>query len=221
MKNGQNRFSGMGGLMRKIRDGVKMGKLLAIVFLLTGCAGIRWHKESPISVIPPPERGVILPEVSYEFEALTKGFSEAQFKEGIRETLRSEFSEAMKDMGYFSRFNEGNHPGDKKIHLSVQVRRINNPLAGIPAFITGYTLFTFPSFAGETWEVNTDVTTPEGEKLSYSFKDGFTTVNWLPMALVFPFNNPVRAPKEIRLNIYRNLILKMQRDGVIPKSAEI
>ena len=47
------------------------------------------------------------------------------------------------------------------------------------------------------------------------------TFQWLPMIFAFPFNMPNKVGVEVRKNIYRNLILRMQEDGLLPKAGNL
>jgi len=94
----------------------------------------------------------------------------------------------------------------------------NSRAAMIPAFITGFSGFIIPSWA--TAHVHFTATANYVEKadtkFEYDVSDSMTMVQWLPMIFAFPFANPFSSGKDMETNAYNNLILAMQKDGVIP-----
>jgi hypothetical protein len=78
--------------------------------------------------------------------------------------------------------------------------------------ITGATFGLIP-----TW-----MTMPQGIKVmvtrqsltkTYDLKDSTVVVNWLPMAIFFPFAMIGVQEKAVSRNIYRTIIFKMKQDG--------
>ncbi len=91
----------------------------------------------------------------------------------------------------------------------------------IPAVITGLSLYTIPSWATDNYNVTAKVITQNGKEHIYELTDAMTTVQWLPMIFVFPFQNMVNVSRQVRQNIWKNLILKMQKDGVLPQHVPV
>lgn len=90
----------------------------------------------------------------------------------------------------------------------------NSAAAMIPAFITGFSLYTIPSWVTVNFHVTANA--QKGSvKRTYDVKDSMTMVQWLPMALAFPFANPFPMEKELGDNAIRNLILKMKQDALL------
>ncbi|NTV70852.1 MAG: hypothetical protein HGA71_11980 [Azonexaceae bacterium] len=90
----------------------------------------------------------------------------------------------------------------------------NSKAAIIPALITGFSLYTIPSWVTINFHVT--VNAQKGSvKRNYDVKDSMTMVQWLPMALAFPFANPFPMEKELGDNAIRNLILKMKQDVLL------
>ena len=88
-----------------------------------------------------------------------------------------------------------------------------------PAFITGFSFWTIPSWATDNFEVSCKVSTADGKTYDYKLKDSTTLVSWLPMIVVSPFK-PITDIAELRKNIYKNVIIKMQEDGILPKPGQ-
>jgi hypothetical protein len=90
----------------------------------------------------------------------------------------------------------------------------NSKAAVIPAFITGLSLFTIPSWITINFHVTANAQ-KGAVKRTYDVSDSMTMVQWLPMALAFPFANPFPMEKELGDNAIRNLILKMKQDALL------
>ena len=90
----------------------------------------------------------------------------------------------------------------------------NSKAALIPAFITGFSLFTIPSWVTINFHVTANAQ-KGAVKRSYDVSDSMTMVQWLPMALAFPFANPFPMEKELGDNVIRNLIVKMKQDALL------
>jgi hypothetical protein len=94
----------------------------------------------------------------------------------------------------------------------------NSRAAFVAAFITGFSLYTIPSWA--TAHVHLTATASKSDKsvklAEYDLRDSMTMVQWLPMIFAFPFANPFSEGKEMEENVYKNLIFAMQKDGVLP-----
>lgn len=90
----------------------------------------------------------------------------------------------------------------------------NNAAAMIPALITGFSLYTIPSWVTINFHVTANAQ-KGAVKRTYDVSDSMTMVQWLPMALAFPFANPFPMEKELADNAIRNLILKMKQDALL------
>lgn len=120
------------------------------------------------------------------------------------------FLDNMNKSGYF------NQPSDASdLKIDVRVVEVADPNAMVGAMITGATFGIVPSWI--TIESHFDVkVTSKGKEYNYSLIDDMTMVQWLPMALLFPFNNPLEdVPNAIKSNAWNNLISKMKADGII------
>ena len=109
-------------------------------------------------------------------------------------------------------------PTEADIVVNGKAINENNPAAVIPAFITGFSLFTIPSWATVTIHIQAEAKSGLMSR-NYDLSDSITMVNWLPMIFVLPFaDNPISAGKAVDENTYRTLVLKMKQDGFFNKS---
>lgn len=91
----------------------------------------------------------------------------------------------------------------------------NSRAAIIPAMITGFSLFTIPSWATATIHISATAKS-EGLSKSYDLQDSMKMVQWLPMIFAMPFaDNPIKAEKQVIENTYKTLVMNMQDDGLI------
>ena len=101
----------------------------------------------------------------------------------------------------FASVNEAPNGGD--VHIDAHLHNYGNPAAMIPAFITGFSLFTIPSWATDQWRLTAGVGQPGGDQRSYTLEDADVLVQWLPMILATPFKFPGQVIPEVRKNIYK------------------
>jgi len=89
----------------------------------------------------------------------------------------------------------------------------NNPAALAAAMLTGLSLYTIPSWMTDT--VHLTATAKKGDKTtSYDVSDSMVMVQWLPMALMFPFSGPFETEKSVTANTFSTLVVQMNNDGV-------
>lgn len=91
----------------------------------------------------------------------------------------------------------------------------NNATALLPAFITGFSLYTIPSWV--TSKVHITAQAKRGEiSKSYDLQDSMKMVQWLPMIFVLPVKgNPIKMEQEVSENTYKTLVVKLKADGLI------
>ena len=91
----------------------------------------------------------------------------------------------------------------------------NNPAAVIPAFITGLSLFTIPSWVTAKVYIAAKATY-SAKETNYDLSDSMTMVQWLPMIFAMPFTGtPMTVGKEVDSNVYRNLVIELKDDGLL------
>tara|TARA_R110001592_G_scaffold52511_14_gene160739 strand:+ start:11271 stop:11852 length:582 start_codon:yes stop_codon:yes gene_type:complete len=85
----------------------------------------------------------------------------------------------------------------------------------IPAFITGLSLYTIPSWVTQTLDVTVKAEAGELQK-NYQLNDSFTLVQWLPMLFAFPFTGgPVQNGEDLNENTYKHLIVQLKNDNML------
>ena len=202
--------------MIKLKPTVTYLIILAACALLTGCASFKRHNLPEIGDLPSPVPGADKPTATYEFSSEVDLMGKRPHRENIRSILDAEFVEVLRESGYFATIEKGTD--GKKLAINVHLVNSGNPTAMVPAVITGLSLYTIPSWATDKFEILCKVKSANGKQYEYTLEDSSTLVQWLPMALAFPFNMPNKVPVEVRKNIYKNLIIKMQKDGLLPQA---
>lgn len=191
---------------------------IAVVFclmMLMGCASFPGNQLTPVdSMVRSPE-GEKKANVVYSFTSGVDLFGKQEHPENVRAQLETEFADVLRESGYFASVSPG-----KEGEMRIQVRLVNsgNPAAMIPAFFTGLSLYTIPSWATDQYDITAKVFPPDGKEHTYELADSMTTVQWLPMIVLAPSKNMMNVSKEVRRNIWKHLILKMQQDGLLQKS---
>lgn len=195
--------------------------LLGIVLCLSvyGCAAFQKHRLPEVDKLPVPAGGNESVKASYSFSSgfdLGKGRREQDQK--IRMTLEDEFVSVLKESGYFAMLQPVKNGG---IYIEADILNYGSGTAVIIAgVIGGMTLGAIPVWVTDNFKVTVTVTTPEGKRHEYVLDDAITTVIWLPFVFVLPFKTPNKESIDVRKNIYRNLILKMQQDGLLTTTNE-
>lgn len=106
-------------------------------------------------------------------------------------------------------------PADADVVVDGKMFDESNPAALIPAFITGLSLYTIPSWVTSKVHIAAAVKSKTASQ-SYELNDSMTMVQWLPMIVALPFKgSPIKAEKEVNENTYKNLVLKMKNDGLL------
>lgn len=190
--------------------------IVCIFLLLTGCASFPKYSLSPVGNLPPPPENSNKPTVGYSFSAgAQNSLMTLEHSENVRINWEQEFVDVLNKSGYFASISPG---GTGEINIQIRLLVNSGSLAGaIPAVITGFSLYTIPSWVTENYNVTAKVTTQDGKEHIYELTDAMMTVQWLPMVFVFPLQNMVTVSKQVRQNIWKNLILKMQKDGVLAR----
>jgi hypothetical protein len=121
-----------------------------------------------------------------------------------------EFVDEISNSGYFESWGPGSN-GDISIESRLLLTNMF-PATLITAAITGASFMIIPSWATDTYNLTAKVKTKNGKEHYYKLEDTTTVVYWLPM-IVVP-GGPFSVPGEVRKNIWKNLLLKMNQDGV-------
>jgi hypothetical protein len=185
--------------------------LLATTFAAAGCASFKQNRLPEISGFGPAPAESTRPSVTYSLAYTYKLAGEGQGPESARALLSREFAQVLTESAQFSNVSESAGGGD--LHVDAQIHNSGNPAAMIPAFITGFSLFTIPSWATDHWRLTATVHTSGGDPRSYSFEDSDLLVQWLPMIFATPFKFPGTVIPEVRRNMYRNLVKSMKDNG--------
>jgi hypothetical protein len=185
------------------------------VMMLTGCASFPRNQLPTVEKLQPPPEGAKRLNAVYSFSSGVDLFGKQEHQENVRALLEKEFVDVLRESGYFASVTSGNQG---EMHIQVRLVNSGTPAAMIPAVITGLSLYTIPSWATDRYNITAKVLPPDGKERTYELADAMTTVQWLPMIVVAPFKNIVSVSGEVRRNIWRHLILKMQQDGLLPKA---
>lgn len=108
---------------------------------------------------------------------------------------------------------EGPLQADVVVTGKTYIEDHSDAMAG--ALLTGLTLYTIPSWVTITPKISAEVSSGE-KKRTYSFQDSMTMVQWLPMIFALPFTgNPISEGEKMENNVFKNLVLNIQNDGLL------
>jgi len=184
--------------------------VLALLALFCGCAIFRGDQIPPITLAPYEASGKPKPSLSYSSLALGGLGTVKQRPQSEQEAIGAELLSVLEQSGYFSRLAKSDATAD--IRFSSTLTSTGNPAAVVPAFITGFSLWTIPSWAKDSLELAVDVKRADGLEKHYVIQDSATIVQWLPMIFVFPFKG-LSVLADVRRNMVRKVLQDMQTDG--------
>lgn len=196
---------------------LKIAAAVGVGFLATSCASFPNNRVPKITNSPAPNGKKVAVTYSLSSRAETlNGFR----KETV--SMASGHSEgpltaALTKSGRFSSMSRGK---GGSVHLDVDMLNYgNHGAAAASGFISGFSFLTIPAFGTDNYKLTATASTSTGKSRQYVLDDGVTTVIWLPFIFVAPFSNPTTVVPKVQENMYRNLIEKMESDGMIPKAA--
>ncbi len=191
---------------------VKVFLNVIMVLSIAGCAGFRAGNLSEIA-----NENLIV-----NSDDKTKIFYENRFDTSVNvsdEALRE--AETLQRQNFFSQLSMSGccELTDKREEADLYVTAIfgnhANPAAMVGAVLTGYSLYTIPSWITPKLSYKVDVATPSNATFHYEYADSYTMVQWLPMLFAFPFANPFPMEEAMQLNMYKHLIADMGKDGLL------
>lgn len=199
-----------------MRKSLAVLSIMVVCFLGSGCASFPKHRLPDMGQLPPLEDQSQAVKAGYRF---TSGMElgvggRKDFPQRVRRLLENEFTAVLKESGYFASLQQGEEGG---IRIDADVVNYGNAIAaGVGGFLSGFTFCTIPCWATDNFRLKVKVMTSQGEQKEYLLDDAMTTFFWLPMIVATPFKGPWKVAPQVRRNMYENLILQMQKDGVLP-----
>ncbi len=148
--------------------------------------------------------------LSYSSNAMGGLSSAKDLPESAQSIVEGELLSVLEESDYFSRISKKDSSAD--ISIETTLTNSGNPAALIPALVTGFSLYTIPSWATDNFDLVAIVERKDGLKKEYVLADSTTLVQWLPMIFAFPAKNFSVIP-EVRKNMYRKVLTDMKNDG--------
>lgn len=196
---------------RKMEIGLQAAGYVALALFATGCAmfpGNRIPPAGPYKTLP---EGATKSRAVYTFSAGIELFGSMEQEGEGRVLLQTEFTDAFYQSGYFDTFSSG---GEGDMVIRARLVDSGTPLAMCPAFLTGLSLYLIPSWATDLYDVTVTVVPRDGKERVYQCSDSVKLVQWLPMMFAFPTHDPVSVSKDVRVNIWKTVVIKMRDDGL-------
>ncbi len=200
--------------MRKIMQTLSI--LSVLVVMGTGCTSFPRHRLPEIGQLAPPADPSKLVEASYTCTSgaeIYKG-QRQEFQPQAKQQIEQVFIDTLKEAGYFTAVRPGQGGG---IQLDADLLNYGSRGAATAAgIIGGLSLTAIPCWATDNYKLKVIVTTSQGIKKEYILDDAATTVIWLPLIVATPFRDTEKVAPDVWKNMYKTLILKMQKDGILP-----
>ncbi len=187
--------------------------LAVLAWCASGCATFEMHELAEVTPWPPAAVGMKAKSVglSYSFQRYESGAPTA-FSQGNGIDQGTRYSLAqLQSSGMISEVRDYGS-ADLNIKLQLVNRQSHSEVA---SFITGFTLFLVPSFETNYWQIVALVTDAHGRKLAeYDLTDGHRTWYHLLLLPLSPFLTVDAAGDGCQENLYRQLFVAMNRDGL-------
>jgi hypothetical protein len=189
-----------------------MLRILAVVLMVTisGCAVFDGGQVPKTTLSAYEGNDASKPTLSYSSTAMGGLSSTKELPEAGQSIIEGELLSVLESSDYFSRISKKDESAD--VSIEVTLTNSGNPAAMIPAFITGLSLYTIPSWATDNFNLIAKVERQDGLKKEYTLADSATLVQWLPMIFVFPAKNFSVIP-DVRKNMYKKVLSDMKEDG--------
>jgi hypothetical protein len=189
-----------------------MIKILTVVLMaaISGCAVFDGGQVPKTTLTAYEDNGHSKPNLSYSSIAMGGLSSAKELPEATQSIIEGELLSVLESSDYFGRISKKDESAD--ISIDVTLTNSGNPAAMIPAFITGLSLYTIPSWATDNFNLVAKVERKDGLKKEYILADSTTLVQWLPMIFVFPAKNFSVIP-DVRKNMYKKVLSDMKEEG--------
>ena len=181
---------------------------------ITGCASFAHHGLPETGKLQPPADLSRAVKASYRF---TSGSDTA---EGVRmdyspekKSLEQEFVDQLRESGCFSSLRAGE---GEEVHIDAEMLKNGAGLYAECVSLLQVTFGIVPCWGTVTYTLKATIVAAGGKQADYVLKDAITTVVWFPMMVAAPFAYPDKIYPNTLKNMYRNLVLKMQQDGLLP-----
>jgi len=190
-----------------------MFKALPLVLLLlsSGCAMFDGNEIPDIVLSERAANVQQKPSVSFTTMARGGLGTPKTLPENGQKKIAAEFRSVLEASNYFSSISNDDDSAD--VIINAEVTESGNPAAMIPAMITGFSLYTIPSWADSNLDILAKVKAGDQSK-EYTAGDSTKLVQWLPMALAFPFKN-FSVISDVRENMFRKILSDIESDGLL------
>lgn len=159
------------------------------------------------------------PTLSYSLEAMTGGMSSNKASsKSARKEIDEDVLIVLEESSRFGRISTEANASD--IHLDLVLTGDSNEAAIIPAFVTGFSFYTIPSWVTIKYELVATAKRADGLERKYVVSDSYKLVQWLPMAVVFPFKS-LAVINDLRKNMVARVISDMEVDGFFSGAGRI
>ena len=179
---------------------------------LSGCALFKKNQLNTVEVLPTLSLESEKQNLTYTFTSwIDDGHLEK--KKNREQVHADEFTSVLNDSGYFSILEPGGN-GDIRMQAVLLVS-YSGDLVRVGTGLTFMTLGLLPSWTTVTYKATVKVTSSKGKDYEYILEDRVTKVRWFAMIFVATSRKPSEVASSVRKNIYKNLLLKMEQDGVL------
>lgn len=190
--------------------------VLLSLFPQFGCS--HYSREN---LIPQSENFYGRPPAAIQYSANFNVDCTAESRTGQREDLtdnmcdilNNEFYHVLKNSGFFRAISHNEQHSD--FNFNIQLHYVSDARV-IDYFMLGLTSFTLtlvPYSDVNGYDMNAVVTMKNGQKKSYTFSDRGEFVLWAGLALDEENTNRSSSVDKLRINMFRHLILQMEKDG--------
>ena len=189
---------------------------LILAITLSGCISVKGNKYQEIKSedlkISTAKKSKVF--IDWDFHSLMQVHSKQNLMDKAKSDHKKIFSKVIADSGCCELVDE---KGEADITISGGFYNETSDTGVYFAYLTGFSLFTIPSWVNAKLRVSAEVNKGKITN-NYEIKDSVLIAHWLPFILAMPFReNPIKAENNVTQNLYKNLLLKMEKDQLFNK----
>jgi len=180
-----------------------------------GCISYRLDRLPEAPSLPIPALSDSRPSLVYtvlstagsDFTNSSGGFPEMNMT-----TPADELNAMLQRTALFRSVQPGGEGKDADLQLNVVLTVQGNDIV---VLVSMCTLTLIPMWRTVTWDLTAEVRARDGKLHRYDMQDAARDIFWLPIVLGMSFRPWGEAYGEVRENMYRTLLVRMQADGLL------
>lgn len=198
-----------------MKDLIKTTSILLVLCLTFSCVGIRSSNYSAVTIedmkVTPLEEAKVY--IDWGFHTTLASNPKQSIIDSAKSAHRKIFMEAIKESNCCEVVYARN---EADIIIEGSFHNESSILGMYAATVSGFTFTAIPCWTNSKMRITAEISKGKITN-TYEIKDSVFIAFWAPLVVVTPFYNAISIEKEVTKNLYKNLVLKMKKDGLFDK----